>query len=66
MWETTNIKIKYKLKKKYVVLVYDEKVPRRFWRIAILTGVLPSRDSETERSDSENYKGQCNPQTFRK
>ena len=32
------MKIKYKLKKKYIVLVYDEKVPRRFWRIAIVTG----------------------------
>ena len=28
------------------VLVYDEKVPRHFSRIAIVTGVLPSRDSE--------------------
>ena len=27
-----------------IVLVYDEKVPRYFWRIAIVTGVLPSRD----------------------
>ena len=40
--------------KKSVVLVFDEKVPRHFWRIAIVTGVLPSRDSETKRSDSEN------------
>ena len=29
-----------------IVLVYDEKVPIHFWRIAIVTGVLPSRDSE--------------------
>ena len=28
------------------MLVYDEKVPSYFWRIAIVTGVLPSRDSE--------------------
>ena len=28
------------------MLVYDEKVPWHFWRIAIITGVLPSRDSE--------------------
>ena len=28
------------------MLVYDEKVLRHFWRIAIVTGVLPSRDSE--------------------
>ena len=41
-----SIKIKYELPKKHVVLVYDEKVPRKFWRIAIVTGVLPSRDSE--------------------
>ena len=29
-----------------MVLVYDEKVPIHFRRIAILQGVLPSRDSE--------------------
>ena len=28
------------------MLVYDENVPRQFWRIAIITRVLPSRDSE--------------------
>ena len=28
------------------MLVYDEKVPIHFWRIAIVTGVLSSRDSE--------------------
>ena len=28
------------------MLVYDEKVPRDFWRIAIVTGVLSIRDSE--------------------
>ena len=28
------------------VLVIYEKVPRHFWRIAIVTRVLPSRDSE--------------------
>ena len=54
MWDTASIKIKYKFKKNYVVLVYDEKVPRHFWGIAIVTGVLPSRDAETKRSDSEN------------
>ena len=26
--------------------VYDEKVPRHFWRIAIVKGVLANRDSE--------------------
>ena len=56
-----SIKIKYKLSKNYVVLVYDEKVPRHFRRIAIVTEVLPSGDSETKRSNSENY-----PQTSRK
>ena len=44
-------KIKYKLLKNYVVLVYDEKMSRHFWRIGIVTRVLPSRDSETKRSD---------------
>ena len=28
------------------MLAYDEKVPIHFWRIPIVTGVLPSRDSE--------------------
>ena len=28
------------------MLVYDDKVPIHFWRIAIVTGVLPSRNSE--------------------
>ena len=54
MWDITSLKIRYKLAKNYVVSVYDEKVPRHFWRIAIVTGVLPSRDSETKRSDSKN------------
>ena len=44
MSDTTNIKIKYKLPKNYVVLVYDEKVLSHFWRIAIVTAVLPSTD----------------------
>ena len=30
----------------YIVLVFYEKVPRHFWRIAIVTRVLPSKDSE--------------------
>ena len=29
-----------------IVLVFYEKVPRHFWRIATITRVLPSRDSE--------------------
>ena len=29
-----------------IVLVYDEKVPTHFWRIVIVTDVLPSGDSE--------------------
>ena len=52
--DTTSIKIKYKLQKNHVVLVYDEKVPKNFCRIAIVTVVLPSRDSVTKRSHSEN------------
>ena len=32
-----------------IVLVFYEKVPRHFWRIAIATRVLPSRDSEIRR-----------------
>ena len=51
MWDRTSIKINHKLPKNYVVLVYDEKVPRHFWRIAIVTVVLPSRDSAIKRSD---------------
>ena len=31
-----------------IMLVFNEKVPKRFWRIAILTRVLPSRNSEIE------------------
>ena len=46
MWDITSIKIKYRLPKNYVVLVFDEKVPRHFRRIAIVTGVLPGTDSE--------------------
>ena len=43
------MKIKFKLSKNNtsdIVLVYDEKVPRQFWRIAIVTRVLPSRYSQ--------------------
>ena len=29
------------------MLVFYEKMPRDFWRIAIVTRVLPNRDSET-------------------
>ena len=29
-----------------IKLVFDEKVPRHFWRIAIVTRILPSSDSE--------------------
>ena len=45
-WDTTNIKIKNKHPKNYVLLVYDEKVPRHFWKITIVTRVLLSRNSE--------------------
>ena len=36
------------------MLVYAEKMPRHFWGIAIVTEVLPTRDSETKRSNVEN------------
>ena len=39
------MKIQYKLQKNYVLLPYDEKVPRHFWKIAMVTRV-PSKDSE--------------------
>ena len=29
-----------------ILLVYDEKVLKHFWRVAVVRGVLPSRDSE--------------------
>ena len=35
-----------KINVKDVVLVFYEKAPRHFWRIVILTRVLPRRDSE--------------------
>ena len=38
--------MKHKLPKNYVLLVYNEKMPGHFWRIAIVTGVLSSKDSE--------------------
>ena len=44
-----SIKIKYKPLKinvNGIVLVFYEKVSRDFWRIVIVTRVLPSRDSE--------------------
>ena len=28
------------------MLVYDEKIPRHFWKFDIVTGVIPSSDSE--------------------
>ena len=33
-----------------IVLVYDAMVSRHFWRISIVTGVLPIRDSEIRRA----------------
>ena len=38
--------MKHKLPKNYVLLVYNEKMPGHFWRIAIVTGVISSTDSE--------------------
>ena len=46
MSDITNIKIKYELLNNFAALNYDGKVSRHFWRIAIVTGVLPSRDFE--------------------
>ena len=45
-WDTKSIKVKCKLPKNYVVLVYDEKVPRHFWKVDIVTVALSSKDSE--------------------
>ena len=40
---TSNLDINHlKININDIVLVYDETVPRDFWRIAILTGVLPT------------------------
>ena len=38
-------KLNINSQRNYVVSVYDEKVLRHFWRISIVTGLLPSRDS---------------------
>ena len=47
-----------------IALVYDEIVPRHFWRTAIKTGVLPSRNSKIR--GAENGKDQYNLQTSRR
>ena len=40
---TSNLDINHqKININDIVLVYDEMVPRDFWRIAIVTGVLPT------------------------
>ena len=39
-------KLNINSQKNHVLLVYDEKVPRHFWKIVIVTGVYPGRDSE--------------------
>ena len=41
-------KLNINSKKNYVLLVYDEKVSRHFWKIASVTRALTSRDSEIE------------------
>ena len=38
-------KLNINSQRNYVVSVYDEKVLKHFWRISIVTGLLPSRDS---------------------
>ena len=49
-----------------IVLVFYEKVPRHFWWIAIVTRVLPSRDSEISGAIVRTAKTKYNPQTSRK
>ena len=45
--QTSKLKIdSLKVNVNYIVLVFYEKVPRHFWRIALVTRVLPSRDSK--------------------
>ena len=39
-----SIKIKYNFPKNHVVLAYDKKVSRHFWRIAIATGEISKRE----------------------
>ena len=41
-WNVNSLKINVN----DIVLVFYEKVPKRFWKIAIVTRALPSRDSE--------------------
>ena len=65
-----NIKIKYntnssKINTNNIVLVHEEKVPWYFWRIAIVTGDLPSRDSEIKEALVKIAKTN-NPQTSHK
>ena len=44
---TSQLNIDYlNIKITNIVLVFYEKVPRHFWKIYIVTRVLPSRDSE--------------------
>ena len=38
------------------MLVYDQKVPRNFWRIAIETGVLTSTDSKIKEQEWKTQK----------
>ena len=45
--QTSNININsLKINVNDIVLAFYEKVPRHFWRIAVVTRVLPSRDAE--------------------
>ena len=51
-----------------MVVVFYGKMPRNFWRIAIVTRVLPGIDSKIreERKNSKNFEDKYNPQTSRK
>ena len=51
-----------------IVVVFYGNMSKHFWRIAILTQVLPSIDSKIreERKNSGNCEDKYNPQTSRK
>ena len=60
-----NVNSKKNVIDKDIVQVY-EKVPKHFWRITIVTGVLTSRDSEIRGAIMRIEKDQYNSQTSRK
>ena len=48
------------------MLIFSEKVPRHFWRIPIVTRVLPRRDSEIRGAIVRITKTNNNPKTSHK